>query len=60
MKYFYKLGMCKYSPRWLKIWCLKMILKRIASMIKAKINSATPEQIEALNRVVSKNGKFSA
>lgn len=44
MKLLYRLGMLPFAPRWLKIWCLKMILKYVAVKLNKRIQKLSDEQ----------------
>lgn len=50
----YKLGMKPWSPRWLKMWCLRMILRYVAREINRKLASLTAEQRDKLNAMSGK------
>jgi hypothetical protein len=50
----YKLGMKPWAPRWLKLWCLRMILRHVARELQRRIDSLTPEQRDALNAASGK------
>jgi hypothetical protein len=50
----YRLGMQPWSPRWLKMWCLRMIMRYVAREINRKLASLSQEQRDKINAMSGK------
>lgn len=59
-KKLYALGMQPWAPRWLKMWCLRMILRYVAKEMCRVINNMTPEQRAEFDKGIAKTGSFKA